>query len=85
VRSVLETISLFPIGSLVGLNTGQIARVVSSNIEDYTRPVVEPFVRESRTWSGQPIDLVKDTEIEVVATYASLDEAITRSEQHSRV
>jgi len=85
VRSVLETISLFPIGSLVGLNTGQIARVVSSNIEDYTRPVVEPFARESRTWSGQPIDLVKDTEIEVVATYTSLDDAITRSEQHSHL
>lgn len=40
VKTLLDVLSLFPIGTLVELKTGEIARVVSANEEAYTRPVV---------------------------------------------
>ncbi|QDT39919.1 HD-GYP domain-containing protein [Stratiformator vulcanicus] len=76
VRTVLETISLFPIGSIVSLNTGQVGRVVSTNLQDYTRPIIEPFLRGSRDWSGQPIDLLKDQDLRILSAHASLDDAL---------
>lgn len=40
VRHLLYLLSLYPIGSLVRLSDGSIARVLRSNSEHYTRPVV---------------------------------------------
>jgi HD-GYP domain-containing protein (c-di-GMP phosphodiesterase class II) len=43
VRSLLKTISLFPIGSYVALSDGRVARVLRANPEDYCRPIVEAW------------------------------------------
>lgn len=40
VRALLEYVSLFPIGSLVRLNNGEIAKVVHATGKTYNRPVV---------------------------------------------
>ncbi len=40
VRALLQCLSLFPLGSLVRLNTGEIAKVVCSNGDVFDRPVV---------------------------------------------
>ena len=40
VRALLQCLSLFPLGSLVRLNTGEIAKVVHSNGDVFDRPVV---------------------------------------------
>lgn len=40
VRSLLGTVSLFPIGSQVELSDGRSARVVRANRADFTRPIV---------------------------------------------
>jgi HD-GYP domain-containing protein (c-di-GMP phosphodiesterase class II) len=41
VRALLRIQSLFPLGSFVTLSDGSVARVLRSNRDDYTRPVVE--------------------------------------------
>jgi HD-GYP domain-containing protein (c-di-GMP phosphodiesterase class II) len=41
VRSLLKTQSLFPIGSLVLLSDGSVARVMRRNVENYTQPFVQ--------------------------------------------
>ena len=41
VRALLYTVSLFPIGSCVRLNDQRVGRVVRSNREHFSRPVVE--------------------------------------------
>lgn len=41
VRALLQSISLYPVGSLVELNTGQLAVVVRTNRSHYDNPIVE--------------------------------------------
>lgn len=41
VRALLATVSLFPIGSYVQLNNGQKAKVIRTNGDFYTKPVVQ--------------------------------------------
>ncbi len=40
VRALLDTLSLFPVGTWVRLSTGEIAQVLSAHQSDHTRPVV---------------------------------------------
>lgn len=40
VKSLIDYTSLFPVGSLVRLNSGEIAKVVKANKSSYTKPVV---------------------------------------------
>jgi|GEM_PF-980116 len=41
IKALLQVLSVFPLGSLVRLNTGEVARVVDVNRTHPTRPVVE--------------------------------------------
>lgn len=41
VRALLQVLSLFPIGSLVTLSDGSIARVMRRNSKEYTKPIVQ--------------------------------------------
>jgi HD-GYP domain-containing protein (c-di-GMP phosphodiesterase class II) len=44
VKFFLEYASLFPVGSLVKLNTGETAKVIRSNASQYSRPVVSVII-----------------------------------------
>lgn len=59
IRTLLDTISLFPIGSTVGLSDGTRARVLRANPERHTRPVVEPL-SDDGTPTGEIIDVSQD-------------------------
>ncbi|MEZ6087957.1 MAG: HD domain-containing phosphohydrolase [Pirellulaceae bacterium] len=66
IRGLLETISLFPIGSYVTLNSGQAARVIRANGKSYDRPIVELL-----SPTGTPstvVDLDRDRSLSVVKT-----------------
>ena len=52
VRSLLEILSLFPVGSFVALSDGSAARVLRPNRDDYTKPLVA-LVQDS---SGNNLD-----------------------------
>jgi hypothetical protein len=52
VRSLLRTQSLFPIGSLVALSDGSVARVMRRNQENYTQPLVQRI----QDRSGRPLN-----------------------------
>jgi len=52
IRALLRYLSLFPLGSWAELSTGEKVRVVSSNPEDYMRPVVSVVYNRK----GQPVD-----------------------------
>lgn len=66
VRTLLSVLSLFPVGTLVEMSTGEIARVVSTNEHAYTRPVVS-ILFDARGKQRKPllIDLVSDTDYEI--------------------
>lgn len=52
VRALLNVLSLFPIGSLVTLSDGSIARVMRRNGKNYTKPIVQRL----QLSSGQRVD-----------------------------
>ncbi|MGD2109114.1 MAG: HD domain-containing phosphohydrolase [Phycisphaerae bacterium] len=67
IRVLLDTISLFPIGSRVCLSGGINARVLRTNPGMHTRPVVEELSVDGSP-TGHIIDLSQEEELAVVAT-----------------
>lgn len=69
VRSLLAAVSLFPVGSWVRLNTGEIARVLAANREAYTKPVVAIlYGSDGKPCEPKRIDLSKSAARRVVST-----------------
>jgi len=65
IRALLDTISLFPIGSFVVLSDSNHAKILRANPGFHTRPVVE-IVDAARNPTGEIIDLSKKTTLKVV-------------------
>ena len=65
VRSFLHTISLFPVGSYVELTDGRKARILRSNRENYTNPLVEVVDHDSIQPFPEMIDLSLNQEIQI--------------------
>lgn len=63
VRAFLDTVSLFPIGSQVGLSDGSSARVLRANPGLHTRPVVEQLSPD-----GSPTGIIIDLSSEEAGT-----------------
>ncbi|MBI4611303.1 MAG: hypothetical protein HY726_20120 [Candidatus Rokubacteria bacterium] len=53
-KALIRSLSMFPVGSLVRLNTGEIARVVRTNKDVPLRPVVALVVRRG-SWLEEPV------------------------------
>jgi len=53
----IESVGVYPIGSVVRLNTGRLALVVDQNVEDYTRPRVWSFYDTTSRRVIKPEDL----------------------------
>ena len=62
--------SLFPIGSLVRLSDGRLARVLRSNGEAHTRPVVSPLAADGGE-TDEELDLSQCTDVTVAAAAQS--------------
>lgn len=69
VRALLHVVSLFPLGSMVELNDGRVARVLRANREEFGRPVVEIVTDGS---PGELIDLSTQTTLSVIRTRPEL-------------
>jgi len=57
VRGLLNTVSLFPIGSHVSLNDGRVGRVIRTTAEEYDRPIVEVWRGDEPPSNPGVIDL----------------------------
>lgn len=63
VRALLQSISLYPVGSLVELNNGQQARVIRSNRQYYDTPIVKLLAEEQ---GEQVVNLLVHDNLRVV-------------------
>lgn len=72
VRALLRTVSLFPIGSCVELNDGRLGRVIRSNGEAYTKPIVEVWGRGELNSQSTVVDLSAQTGIEILRPLAAI-------------
>ncbi|MCA9095474.1 MAG: HD domain-containing protein, partial [Planctomycetaceae bacterium] len=64
-RALLSVVSLFPIGSLVELSDGRIARVIRANRDDYVRPIVEILLTATSTTPVEIVDLKDSPETKI--------------------
>ncbi|WP_197439989.1 HD-GYP domain-containing protein [Calycomorphotria hydatis] len=80
-RALLETISLHPVGTIVSLTNGRIARVVSANMNDYSKPIVESFDVQQGAWSNELLDLMSKEDLQVSRLHASLEAALESARQ----
>lgn len=72
VRGLLQTVSLFPIGSYVELKDGRPGRVIRSNGDAYTSPIIEAWDPGRLNMQPTVIDLANETEIQIQRPLASL-------------
>lgn len=75
VKTLLECTSLFPVGSIVELSTGCIAKVIQSNSKSYAKPIVRTLSDEKGAILAEEDqcieDLVKNTNIQIVKALQS--------------
>ena len=84
VTGLLETVTLYPIGSVIELSDTTKARVVGSNGSDYGYPVVESLaeagklinLKESELFVTRPIPQSQYHEARLPATYTDLRSAV---------
>ncbi len=64
-RALLETVSLFPVGSYVEMNDGRVGRVIRSTGQTYMRPVVELWHPDQPSLPHETVDLRQELELAV--------------------
>lgn len=77
VRALLHTVSLFPIGSYVEINNGSIGKVIRSNREAYSTPIVELWTPDSAQAPARLVDLSSETELKIVRPLADVPDMTT--------
>ena len=83
VRALLHTVSLFPIGSHVEISDGRVGKVVRSNRDAYTSPIIE--VRGAVPSDGESecpleiIDLRDNRELTIVKVVTDVASSVVKS------
>ncbi|MBX3449852.1 MAG: PilZ domain-containing protein [Planctomycetaceae bacterium] len=72
VCALLETTSLYPLGSAVILNDGRVARTLRGNQLDFERPVIQAWRRSELNTPGEVIDLATTNDLFIVRAIPNL-------------
>lgn len=72
VRGLLHALSLFPIGSYVGLSDGRVGRVLRMEPLDYTRPCLEVWRRGELDAPAEIVSLVQNERLSIVRALSGL-------------
>jgi len=65
VRALLNTVSLFPIGSFIETTDGRVGKVLRANRELYTQPVVELWLPGTSQCETEIVDLSRASDLQV--------------------
>ena len=72
VRALLQTISLFPIGSYIELSDGRVGKVIRSNNERYERPIVSVWKTDSQSDTPDTVNLLETPDLKIQRPLAAL-------------
>ncbi len=75
VRALLQTISLFPLGSFVAIGGQMVGKVIRSNAAKYDRPILEVWDRSDLSSEPQVIDL-SESDLSISRTLPRLPQEI---------
>lgn len=79
IKQFLNTMSMFPVGSLVRLSSGRVAKVVAPNPGEFTKPVVSLLTNEA----GAPLPRSAIAQIDLAQSQEKIVEALpTQSISH---
>ncbi len=73
-RALLQTISLFPIGSFVELSDDRVGKVIRANGDAYHRPVLTAWKKGATHLLPDVVDLKEQTDVSIVRPLLNLDE-----------
>jgi HD-GYP domain-containing protein (c-di-GMP phosphodiesterase class II) len=73
VRGLLQTVSLFPIGSFVEVSDGRVGKVVRSNYDSYTSPVVEIWTPDAVQRRTEIVNLKVEQGLNIVKAVPELE------------
>jgi HD-GYP domain-containing protein (c-di-GMP phosphodiesterase class II) len=73
VRGLLRAVSVFPIGSFIETNDGNMGRVIRSNGNAYDRPVVELWTPEKLAAKPSVVNLLQEQDLRVVRILPKLE------------
>lgn len=74
VRALLQTISLFPLGSYVQLSDGRVGRVIRTNGNEFTSPVIEAWRADKLHGEPEIVNLA-ESDVRVIGPLPSLEAA----------
>ncbi|MFB3072100.1 MAG: HD-GYP domain-containing protein, partial [bacterium] len=67
-RALLDALSMYPVGSLIQLDSGEIGQVIAANPQTPTRPVVELLLDTTgHVYPPQFVDLAEDSSVNIKA------------------
>ena len=66
VRGLLHTVSLFPVTSFVVTSDGRVGRVIRTNGDLYTQPVLDVWDPGDMQKPPEPVDLAEETDLKVL-------------------
>lgn len=72
-RALLDTVSVFPVGSFVALNDGRVGRVLRPNPGHYDRPVVEVWRRGCIGEHSAIVNLSEQADVAIASCMACLE------------
>ena len=73
-RALLDTVSIFPIGSFIALNDGRVGRVLRPNVGRYDRPVVEAWSQGHTHERSTIVNLAEETSIAISSPLARIED-----------
>lgn len=80
-RALLNTVSLFPIGSFVELSDGRVGKVIRSNGEAYHRPIVSVWKKGQIHTLPDVVDLKEEVDVKISRTLPNLQEFAAKDEE----
>jgi len=78
VRALVQMVSLFPVGSFVGLSDDRVGKVIRCNHDQYTRPIIEIWENGIRPAIPEVVNLAQTPDLQVVSTPALPEEKPTQ-------
>ena len=72
VRALLNTVSLFPLGSYVQISDGRVGKVVRANREKYTQPTLELWTPDQARRQPELVNLAHEPQLKVVRALQGL-------------
>ena len=71
-RGLLQAVSMYPIGSYAQTSDGRVGRVIRSNGDAYTRPILELWKPEQLTGHPAVVNLLEDPDFKIVRPLTQL-------------